>query len=161
MVWKLSTCAVAACAVVAGLSSQPAWSQPSGVKIGVLTCNVASGWGFVFGSTRNLRCTYSDNNSQTEHYSGKIDKFGVDIGYQAAGVMAWAVFAPTSSVAHGALSGTYVGATAGAAFGPGGAANILVGGSNKTISLQPLSIEGMAGINVAAGVAGIELNHAK
>ena len=151
--WKIG---LAAAAIAAGLSMQPAAAQ-SGVKAGVLTCDVASGWGIVFGSTRDLKCTYSDNNGTSEHYSGHIDKFGVDLGYHGAGVIAWAVLAPTANIAKGAIAGTYGGVTAGAAVGVGPGGNLLIGGSGNTISLQPLSFEGMTGLNVAAGVAQIVL----
>ncbi len=147
----------AAIAVAAGLSGQPAWSQAEGVKTGTLTCNVASGWGFVFGSTHDLDCPYADSHGKVERYTGHIDKFGVDIGYHAGGIVAWAVLAPTADFDASAMVGTYVGVTGGAAVGVGGSANVLVGGSDKTISLQPLSIEGMTGLNVAAGIAQIVL----
>ena len=29
------------------------------IRAGYLTCRVASGWGFIFGSSRNLRCAYA------------------------------------------------------------------------------------------------------
>lgn len=160
MDWKTSLTAAAIVAVAMGQPSQPAWSASGGVKAGVLTCDVASGWGLVFGSTRDLKCTYAADSGHVEHYSGRINKYGVDVGYKAAGVIAWAVLAPTTDVAKGALAGTYGGLTGGAAFGVGGSANLLVGGSGQTISLQPLSVEGMAGINVAAGIAGIVLHRA-
>jgi hypothetical protein len=157
MTWKVCL-AAAALTVAAGLSGPPAWSQQaSGVKAGALTCNVESGWGFVFGSTRDLKCTYADNNGKVEHYAGHIDKFGVDIGYHAGGVIVWAVLAPTSDIGKGALAGSYGGVTGGVAVGVGASANVLVGGSQRTISLQPLSIEGMTGLNVAAGIAQIVL----
>jgi hypothetical protein len=155
MVGKLGLAAAAA-ALAVGLSGQLAWSQ-NGVKAGVLTCNVSKGWGFVFGSTRDLNCTYAHADGKVERYAGRINKYGVDIGYHNGGVIAWAVLAPTEDMAHGALAGTFVGATASAAVGVGAGANVLVGGSNKTISLQPLSVEGMTGVNVAAGIAGIVL----
>lgn len=129
------------------------------VKVGVLTCDVSSGWGFVFGSSKDLHCTFSPAPDRAEKYEGTISKYGVDIGYQKAGVMAWAVFAPTGTLAPGSLAGSYGGLTAGASAGVGASANALVGGSNKTISLQPLSIEGAVGLNVAGGVAGIDLKY--
>jgi hypothetical protein len=128
-----------------------------GVKAGVLTCNVSSGWGLIFGSSKELNCTYDSAAGHEEHYAGTINKYGVDIGYHNGGVIVWAVFAPTSELAHGALAGDYGGVTASAAVGVGAGANALVGGNNKTISLQPVSIEGMTGLNVAAGVASISL----
>jgi Protein of unknown function (DUF992) len=126
------------------------------VKAGVLTCHVDSGWGFVFGSSRSLRCTYSGS-GRNEHYSGKISKFGVDIGYLQSGVIVWGVFAPTTDLGAGALSGDYGGATGGASVGVGADANVLVGGSTREISLQPLSLEGDKGLNVAAGIASVSL----
>jgi len=133
----------------------------AGVKAGFLTCNVSSGFGFVFGSSRNLKCTYAPKPGVVEHYNGSIKKFGVDIGYVQAGVVVWGVIAPTATLAPGALAGSYGGATGGASVGVGAGANVLVGGSNNSISLQPLSIEGNTGLNVAAGIAAIDLKFTK
>lgn len=129
------------------------------VRVGTLSCNVAGGWGFVFGSSKSLRCTFSTGARRVEHYYGTIKKFGVDIGYTQGGVLVWAVFAPTSDLAPGALSGDYGGATASATVGVGAGANALIGGSNRTISLQPLSVEGNTGLNVAAGIGAITLRY--
>ena len=149
----------AAVALVAGVCGQPASAQQTnGVKAGMLTCNVEDGWGFVFASTRDLKCTYTDNKGSVERYVGHIDKFGVDIGYTAGGVVVWAVLAPTTDIGKGALAGTYAGVTGGAAVGVGASANVLIGGSQRSIALQPLSLEGMAGLNVAAGIAQIVLH---
>lgn len=150
----------AAAAVAAGLAVQPVRADNAGVKAGFLTCNVSSGWGFVLGSSRDLNCTYSDNNGTMERYSGRIDKIGVDIGYVHGGVVAWAVIAPTGNVAKGALAGKFVGVTGGATVGVGAGANVLVGGSDRSISLQPVSFEGNVGLNVAAGVAAVSLESA-
>jgi Protein of unknown function (DUF992) len=130
------------------------------VKAGVLTCHVSSGWGFVFGSSRSLRCTYSGS-GRVEHYTGQIKKWGVDIGYVQSGVIVWGVFAPTTDLGRGALVGGYGGASGGASVGLGADANVLVGGSNREISLQPVSLEGDRGLNVAAGIASITLHLAK
>jgi Protein of unknown function (DUF992) len=132
-------------------------AQAQGVKAGVLTCNVASGFGFIFGSSKSVNCSFSPPGGPPQHYVGSIDKFGVDIGYTSGGVLVWTVLAPTTSPAPGALSGAYGGATASAAAGVGVGANVLVGGSGNTISLQPVSFEGMTGLNVAAGVAALTL----
>jgi hypothetical protein len=130
----------------------------STVKAGVLTCNVESGWGFVFGSSRDLKCNYSGSGGHHEHYSGHIAKYGVDIGYLQGGVIVWGVLAPTTTLAGGALAGDYGGATGGASVGVGVDANVLVGGFNKSITLQPLSVEGDKGLNVAAGIAAVTLH---
>jgi len=135
-------------------------AAPHGVKVGTLTCNVASGWGFVFGSSKELHCTFRPNKRTGEHYVGSISKFGVDIGYTEGGVLVWGVFAPSSDVRAGALSGDYAGATASATVGVGLGANVLVGGLDKSFALQPLSVEGNRGLNVAAGIGAISLRSA-
>ena len=154
----------AATLLVAGaaIPGQGAWAQSKeGIKVGTLTCNVSSGWGVVFGSSKDLRCTYTpDGKKKSERYSGKIDKFGVDIGYTEAGVIVWVVFAPTKNVDHGALAGKYVGATAEVTIAVGLGANVLVGGGDKSIALQPLSVSGQKGLNIAAGIASVELRSA-
>ena len=127
------------------------------VRAGVLTCNVASGAGFVFGSDKAVSCTFSGAGGRVEHYTGSIQKFGVDIGYTRGGVLMWAVLAPTNNPPPHALAGQYGGVTGGAAVGVGANANLLIGGSSHEISLQPLSVEGEKGLNVAAGIAAITL----
>jgi hypothetical protein len=155
--------AIGALGIAAGVlvHDTPAQAQGAGVRVGTLNCNVASGWGFVFGSSRALRCVLSPGPGHPEHYTGRINRFGVDIGFTSGGVLVWAVFAPTANVAPGALAGDYAGATATAAVGVGVGANVLVGGSGRSISLQPLSIEGSTGLNVAAGIGAITLRLAR
>lgn len=157
MTKKTRAAAVAAAMVIAGLAFAAPASAENGVKVGVLTCNVDSGWGFIFGSSRELKCTYAHDKSPGERYVGHIKKFGVDIGYQAGGVIVWGVFAPTADVGKGALVGDYGGVSGSAAVGVGAGANVLIGGSQKSISLQPVSIEGMTGLNVAAGISAVTL----
>ena len=132
-------------------------AQAQAVKAGVLTCNVASGFGFIFGSSRAVNCTFAPGGGPPQHYAGAINKFGVDIGYVQGAVMIWAVLAPTTNPGPGSLAGTYVGATASATVGVGVGANVLVGGSGSSISLQPISIEGNTGLNVAGGIAELSL----
>ncbi|MGH7031398.1 MAG: DUF992 domain-containing protein [Stellaceae bacterium] len=154
--------ALGAIGLAAGISTPvtPARAQ-AGVRVGTLSCNVAAGWGFVFGSSKSLRCVFSGAPGHHDHYAGTISKFGVDIGYTQGGVLVWAVFAPTSSVYPGALAGSYIGATGSATVGVGVGANVLIGGSHRTISLQPVSIEGNTGLNVAAGIGAINLRYVR
>ena len=131
------------------------------VRAGYLTCHVAAGWGFIFGSSRKLQCAYALQPGYTEYYTGSITKFGADIGYLQSGVILWAVLAPTTNLGQGALEGHYGGATASAAVGVGAGANVLVGGFKNSIALQPVSIEGQNGLNVAAGVVEMTLKFNK
>jgi len=128
------------------------------VRVGVMTCEVNSGFGYVLGSSRDVRCTFVPAAGPAEHYAGTIAKFGVDIGYVQNAVIVWTVVAPTVALPPGSLTGSYGGATASATVGVGVGANVLVGGSNTTISLQPVSVEGGTGLNVAGGFAALSLN---
>ena len=145
-------------AVGAAAVGTPAKAQ-GGVQVGVLTCNVASGFGFVFGSSRAINCTLSPTGGPPQHYVGAINKFGVDIGYLQGGVIVWTVVAPSANIGPGSLAGTYAGATGSATVGVGVGANVLVGGSGNSIALQPVSIEGTTGLNVAAGIAQMTLTY--
>lgn len=146
---------------VAGLAIGSANAAPAGIKVGTLTCNVAGGMGFIFGSTKDLACSYEPTKARAEHYTGTISKWGVDIGYTSKAKLVWAVFAPTSDVRPGALEGEYAGATAQATIGVGLGANVLVGGLDKSIALQPLSVQGQTGLNVAAGIGQISLKFSR
>lgn len=132
-------------------------AQAQDMRVGVMTCNMASGFGYVLGSSRDLHCTFVPAAGSPEHYAGSISKFGLDIGYVQDAVIVWTVVAPTVALPPGSLTGTYGGATASVTIGVGGGANVLVGGSNDTISLQPVSIEGGTGLNVSGGVAAMSL----
>ncbi|MEA2782099.1 MAG: hypothetical protein QOK29_3643, partial [Rhodospirillaceae bacterium] len=125
-------------------------------------CDVAGGVSFIFGSSRDISCTYeSGKTHRVDAYKGTIKRYGVDIGYVKKGVMIWAVLAPTNEVGPGALAGDYAGVSAAVAAGLGVGANALVGGYDKSIALQPLSVEGLEGINVAGGIAVLTLEPAK
>src|ERR1700691_5376175 len=102
------------------------------LKIGYLSCHVASGWGFIFGSSRKLQCTYTPaaKGKAIENYTGSISKFGADIGYLQSGIILWTVVAPGTKISApaGLLAGHYGGATASATLGLGIGGNILIGG---------------------------------
>jgi hypothetical protein len=109
------------------------------------------------GSRQRMNCVFRSNTGEQYRYRGRITRLGVDVGITRGGRLFWGVFAPTAHIGPGALRGTYVGAGGNASLGLGLGANVLVGGSNRTISLQPLSVEGQVGINLALGVAGLRL----
>ena len=159
---KNSVRLIAGAAALAVLSlAAPAQAGEGGVKVGTLTCGVESGWGFIVGSSKDLRCVFRQNNRHAVHYIGSINKIGVDIGYTEGGVLIWGVIAPTSDMRADAPEGDYVGLSAGATVGVGVGANVLVGGFDKSIDLQPLSVSGNEGLNVAAGVGAITLKYAR
>ena len=149
--------------LLATTSGMAAHAQDPGVELGLLDCMVDGGSGFVFGSTKDLKCTYTPSNTDfaQESYFGSINKFGVDLGFTNATTIQWIVLAPSENIyAPGALAGDYVGASADASVAVGGGANLLVGRSAQTFSLQPLSLQAQTGLNIAVGVTELELRSA-
>ena len=132
-------------------------AQAADVEIGVLTCKVSGGVGFVFGSTKDLDCALEGINGSKDRYIGSIDKFGLDLGFTGSSYIVWTVLAPSSDVASGALAGNYGGVSAEATVGLGVGANALVGGSEHSIVLQPVSVQAQQGLNVAVGVLALSL----
>jgi Protein of unknown function (DUF992) len=127
------------------------------VEAGVLNCIVHGGAGFVFGSSKDLDCTFKGTNGGTEYYHGAITKYGLDLGFTSKSQIIWTVFAPSADVPAGALTGNYGGVSAEATVGLGVGANALVGGSNDSLALQPVSVQGQQGLNVAVGISQLQL----
>jgi len=138
----------------------PPAANAGGVNVGSLTCNVAGGIGFVFGSSKDLSCLFTRTDGIAEKYTGAIKKFGIDVGFTKEAQMVWLVFAP-GNIAPGAVAGSYAGATLSGTVGVGVGANVLVGGSNKQITLQPVSVEGSIGLNAAGGIGVVELQYVR
>ena len=134
----------------------PAAAQ-SRVQVGVLECEGPGSVSFVVGSINQFDCIFRRDVGPPDTYVATIRRYGVDVGFSRATALRWVVFAPSQAVGYGALSGTYIGPSAGAAVGVGLNANVLVGGSYNSFALQPLSFAGQIGLNVAAGVADLEL----
>ena len=150
---------LAALALLASLGVTEAQAQ-SRTRAGVLTCNVSGGIGLIVGSQKSTVCTFNPRRGRNERYVGFIRRFGLDVGVTRRGVLAWAVFSG-GSVAPGSLAGSYVGGAAEATVGAGLGANVLVGGSNRSIALQPVSVSGQTGLNFALGVGDLELRAAR
>ena len=154
--------AVAALAVAVAIAFPiSALAQVNRTKVGTLSCDISGGIGLIIGSKKDVTCIFTPaERGPREVYVGSISKFGLDLGATTGGEMVWAVYAPTNRK-FGALAGNYGGATAEATVGGGLGANVLVGGSNRTVALQPVSVQGQAGLNVAAGVAELRLRPAR
>ena len=155
--------ALAAVAAVAAMAlPAPTMAQVrERTKVGALTCDISGGIGLIITSKKEVACMFTPSQpGPREVYTGSITKFGLDLGATAGGEMVWAVYAPTTR-RFGALAGHYGGATAEATVGAGVGANVLVGGSNRTVTLQPISVQGQAGLNLAVGVAGLDLHPAR
>ena len=146
----------AACAAF-GLAVCSASAQAQNSQVGVLSCDVSAGVGLILVQKQSMRCQFRANNGVIQYYNGQIAEYGVALGGVQAGHLVWGVLAATQGIPAGALAGTYAGIGAQASAGVGVGANLLVGGTGRAFSLQPLSIEGQVGINVAAGVTTVTL----
>lgn len=155
------TGAFAALALGATVASTPINAQDR-VQAGTLNCDVSGGLGLIIGSQKQMTCQFipADAASNREVYFGTITKFGLDIGATSGGQMVWAVYAPTNRD-YAALTGGYTGVSGEATVVAGLGANVLVGGSNRTVALQPVSVQGQTGLNLAVGVAELQLRPAR
>ena len=125
-----------------------------------LACSISAGIGLIVASQRNVSCTFKPDNGPPEAYTGTMTIIGLDVGFTTGSAIVWGVFAGTNRYA-GMLAGTYSGGTAQATVGAGVGANVLVGGSNSSVALQPLSVQGQVGLNAAAGIGTLELHYAQ
>jgi hypothetical protein len=144
---------------VAGLATtafvSPAAAQAR-IEVGVLRCDVAGGVGLILGSRRTMTCVFQRPGAD-EVYTGRITRIGVDVGVTRRARIIWAVFAPTRALPPASLAGRYAGVSAEATVGLGVGANALIGGSRRSVILQPVSVQAQTGLNIAAGVSGLVL----
>jgi hypothetical protein len=147
---------------VACVSPASAQTPPPGTNVGALTCRLAPSIGLILGSRQRMTCRFAPNGSYPpEAYVGVMNNIGLDIGITAGGVMAWGVFGPNTGPMRGKLAGTYVGASGAIGVGVGVGANLLFGGTGRSIALQPLSLEGSVGVNLSLGVSSLTLASAQ
>ncbi|NEU99521.1 DUF992 domain-containing protein [Bradyrhizobium uaiense] len=150
----LAGAAIATLTAIVGANAQ----QPSQrVQVGVLECRGGASVGFIVGSVTHLGCVFRANGLPEDRYIATIQKIGIDLGITQESALAWGVYAPVERLGPAALSGNYAGAQGSATLGVGVGGNVLVGGSDNTIALQPLSVQGQVGVNVAAGLESLEL----
>ncbi len=134
--------------------AQSGWSQ-----VGGLNCKLAATVGLIVASEQKMICQFTPSQAgwPVQTYNGTMTTVGVDLGAISGGVLTWGVFAATAGPAFGGLDGNYVGVSGEATLGLGAGANVLLGGSNRSVALQPLSVQGMSGLNLQAGVSALKL----
>ena len=148
---------IAAAMLVASFTGANAQQPIQRVQVGILECRGAASIGFVVGSVTNLGCVLRAEGMPEDRYVATIRKVGLDLGITQESALAWAVYAPVARLGPGDLSGNYAGAQGSATIGVGLGGNVLVGGSANSIALQPVSLQGQVGLNVAAGLESLEL----
>ncbi len=144
-------------AVATWVASFAAAQAQDRVRVGVLECRGGASIGFIVGSVTHLGCVLRADDMPDDRYIATIHKVGLDLGITAETALAWVVYAPVARLGPGDLSGDYAGAQGSASIGVGLGGNVLVGGSANSIALQPLSVQGQVGLNVAAGLESLEL----
>jgi hypothetical protein len=150
-----------ALAITSVMYSQSA--RADGNNIGTLECFVASGSGFVIGSSKDISCTLLDlNDEPVENYIGEIKKYGVDIGFTEESVLVWTVFVGNGTqYKPGSLEGNFAGASASASLAVGLGASVLIGGLTENFALQPIRINRQNGVNIAVGITRMQLRSIK
>jgi hypothetical protein len=148
---------IAATMLVGSFAGANAQQPIQRVQVGILECRGAASIGFVVGSVTNLGCVLRADGMPEDRYVATIRKVGLDLGITQETALAWGVYAPVARLGPGDLAGDYVGAQGSASVGVGLGGNVLVGGSANSIALQPLSVQGQVGLNVAAGLESLEL----
>jgi hypothetical protein len=139
--------------IFAEQATAQSWTQ-----VGTLSCRVDPNIGFIIVGHQPMQCAPNAiPQVPPQSYDGALNTIGIALGVSTGSVLGWAVFAPTMGVPAGALAGEYVGVSADVGLGLGAGANVLLGGSNRTIALQPLSLQGSTAINVIAGVSSLKL----
>jgi hypothetical protein len=145
---------IAAALMAVGLMAGTA--QADGVKLGTLTCHLDGGPGLIIGSVKHGECVFTQTNGKKKHYHATFSRLGVDVGVTGNQALVWAVFG-VDGQSNGGLKGTYTGVNAEVSAVVGVGANALIGGFDAGIILNPVSVSGQTGLNVAAGVATLTL----
>ena len=144
--------------IVVAPASAHAQTPKTWTQAGILTCKLNPSIGFIIAGHQSMECRYAPSDgSPPQAYEGALNTVGIDFGITAGGILGWAVLAPTAGIPAGALAGEYVGASGDLGIGIGAGANVLIGGSARTVALQPVSLEGSIAVNVALGVSGLKL----
>jgi hypothetical protein len=156
--FRTASAAAAFLAAVLAMFAGPAGAQGR-LQVGQLTCSMSASVGLIVASQKNVNCVFKGQPGQPEEaYTGTMTTIGVDIGITSGGVMTWTVFAADNNRYPGMLGGKYAGATAEVSVAGGLGANVLVGGSNSSVALQPLSLQGQVGLDIAGGIGALELH---
>ena len=138
------------------MSTAASAAETDKTQVGKLKCEVEGGIGLILGSKKEMACVFDKNDGSIENYVGRVTKIGVDIGVTKESTILWAVFAPSGENDKGALAGKYSGVAAEAAVVGGVGANALFSAGNN-FTLQPFSVQGQVGLNIAGGLSQIEL----
>jgi hypothetical protein len=127
---------------LAATLAEPAAAPQSWTLAGTLDCKVDPNVGFTMPGHQSMRCLFTPTAPiPSEAYAGALNTSEQNAGISSGAVLGFAVLAPTTGLSPGALAGEYVGASGDAGIGVGAGPNVLLGGSNRTVALQPSSLQ--------------------
>ncbi len=150
--------ALSTLALAIALGTSTSWAEV-GAELGVLTCKLTDVQNDIVYTDEKFACEFKPKSGKAERYAGQIKSVGLDLSVTKEMTLVWGVLAPTAhaGAAH-SLRGTYVGGDAAVALGAGAGANVLVGGGENSITLQPISVTGIVGSGASLGIEEFELD---
>ena len=130
-------------------------------EVGVVTCDYIAGTkvNLLIFSSASFNCVFKHSGVK-DYYDGESGiRLGLDLQWTDQSTMSYTVMASTGKDIDWsqALTGTYTGGKASAAFGVGLGAAVLIGGSSDSVALVPLAIEAGTGFGATAGLGFLSL----
>lgn len=131
------------------------------LEVGTLACTAGASGGLIVMTEQSMDCVFQPSDgSGPQQYVGEVRKFGLDVGVTGGTQIQWLVLADEADWDPSALGGNYVGVSADASVGIGAGVNVLLGGTNGSIVLQPVSVQEEVGLDVAVGITDLQLTPA-
>lgn len=125
-----------------------------GAQIGLLECRTVEGSGFtlLISSTADVKCRFEATGGVVEKYRGETGvALGIDLHWDRKTKIVYTVFAANYKAGSYQLTGKYLGGGGSATVGVGVGAQALIGGGNKSISLEP-ALSGSKGAGISGGM---------
>lgn len=147
-------------ALAPALAAPPARADDATARIelGLLSCELTDRTNLIVVSESRFDCVFDRNDAPDEAYVATATAVGLDLSIKDSESLRWAVLAPTEAKDRaGILEGDYGGVAASVAVAVGVGAKVLLGGFDKSIALQPLSVSGQEGVGASLGIEGMTL----
>ena len=126
--------------------------------MGTLTCSLSASIGLVVGSQRNVSCLFRGTSGEPdEPYTGTMTRVGLDVGLTTGSVI-FGRCSRTRTATKGCSPAPIPGRRQKCPLPLVSAPTSSSAGSNRTLALQPLSVQGQIGLDIAAGVGSLDLH---
>ncbi len=157
---KLMSVLVLFCTVLFGTSTL--YAGEGGIKVGTLeiTAIPSTRHNLIIKSSVDVDAVFTDSKGNKERYIGEMGtELGLDFSYKTAEVLEYAVISASTAYKTGsyALEGKYFGTDASVSLGLGAEVKMLIGGFDKSFTLQPLAVGGVKGAGANLGMGYLKL----